>query len=299
MGLTNSDKLAEISQQIRELRLQRKKLEENSEVKISQPKKKKKKAYKFVSGVKPDLYHPNLEYALAEVSYSPYLTGHTPKLPNMSAGVLMNKMRFLGAKECKKKVESGLIKLPCNPSANVKFVKKYIMTYNPAFGPEDNKNNDKDRASTAASRKRPGTSLSSGFGGDLNTNNSSRAPTRGNTAEVNGGSTLLTVNSTSRPRSPTYMAAVARGGPVTYKKKLKQDRFNERKDFESEFYGLFDSCSLSSNELAGGEDSSLVSNKTGNTTNSKKREVNYNPQAYKNDKLKVIKDVNETTAIAS
>lgn len=285
MGISNSDKLSEIAKQIRELRLQRKKLEESSEIKVSQPnnKKNKKKVYKFVSGVKPDLYHPNLEYALAEVSYSPYLTGHTPKLPNMSAGVLMNKMRFMGAKECKKQVEAGLIKLPCNPSANVKFVKKHVMTYNPAFGPEDNN----DRSSTAASKRRPGTS--SGFGGD------SRVPTRGNTTELNGGSTLLTADSTSRPRSPTYMAAVARGGPVIYKKKLAQDRVNERKDFESEFYGLFDSCSLSSNELAGGEDSSLATNQTGKTKKSKKREVNYNPTAYKSKP----KDVNKTTPVAS
>ena len=214
--------LDRIAEQIRQVRLQRKKLEEEEKeaTKTSSNGVKKKK---FVSGVKPDLYHPNLDYAMAELSYSPYLNGHMPhNIPDMKSLELMNKMRFMGPKKCEKEIEKGLI-LPCNIQKKKTFVEKVVMTYNPDFAPAEAKRDD--RSSTANSSKRPNTSLST-----------DKKPST-------SGSRLLEPGSTTRARSPIYRAANARGGPEVYMKKLKEKRMEKHAEFESEFLGLFASDS--------------------------------------------------------
>lgn len=174
-----------------------------------------------------ELYHPNLDYAMAEVAYSPYLLAHLPKYaPDSKTAMLMNKMRFMGPKKCKEAVTKNQVKLPCDVAVARDFVVGQVMTYNPDFGPGE-KEGKKGTKSSSSQSLRPQSSM----------------------ATV---STLLGEGETNRPRSPEYECAIARGGPTRYKKLLKEGSLATLGSTDSGFQSLFASQeSLSPGKNAG------------------------------------------------
>ena len=186
-------KMAEIDAKLKLVRRQKKAMaeedKERNQVKITT----KSKTEPFKSGRKAEMFHPNLDYAMAEVSFSPYLLAHLPKYePDTKSATLMNQMRFMGPTKCEKLVSSGKVTLPLDLEKAKSFVIDEVMTYNPDFGP---------------GVKKPGAQSRQG---------SSRPQTADGSSMVKGGSTFLTADSLERPRSPQYEAAIARGGPETY-----------------------------------------------------------------------------------
>ena len=210
-------KMAQIDADLRAVRLKKKALEAEDkaakEIKGGGP-LKNSKSKRFKSGEKAELYHPNLDYALAEVAYSPYLLGHLPKYaPDSKTAMLMNKMRFMGPKKCEEAVTKNQVTLPCDVAAARDFVVDQVMTYNPDFGPGENEG--KKGAKSSSSRSlRPQSSM----------------------ATV---STLLGEGETNRPRSPEYECAIARGGPTRYKKLLKEGSLATLGSTDVGFQSLF------------------------------------------------------------
>ena len=230
----------------------------------------------FKSGVRDELYHPNMDYALAEVSFSPYLLAHLPKYkPNTKACTLMNQMRFLGKKKCDELVMNKKVELPCDLEEAKKIVTTDVMWYNPDFGPRTKikgarKSDSASRPSTSIEtcnkRGREDSLSTLGFNSSLN----------GFEADGEGGVGSITfdyshlkgsLGSISIPRdlltakgrkgkgskgymraiSPEYQAANNRGGPDRYHKNVA-DKEKERRQRE---FGEFAQLIASSDSFGG------------------------------------------------
>ena len=205
-------KMAQITADLRRVRAEKKALEEEGKVKVKVTTTLKTEPFK--SGRKEELYHPNLDYALAEVAYSPYLLAHLPKYePDSKTASMLNKMRFMGPKKCESLVANKEVELPCDLNKTKEYVIDEVMTYNPDFGPGVKKPGAKPRTTSST---RPDSSM--------------------------GGATvktLLGAGEMERPRSPEYEGAIARGGPERYKKMLASGSLSSLQTTDAGFQSLF------------------------------------------------------------
>jgi hypothetical protein len=199
--------IEELGAEIKKVRDQRAKLTESHGRSKRPP--LMKNAKKFVSGVKAPLFHPNLDYALAEVAYSPLNQSLSSYRPNSAAAGILNKLRFMGPRHAQEYLKKNpKEKLPCDLERAKNYVIKKVMTYHPPSGHPAVKRKP-PRTGTAKTGERPETS------GGMDTAGSMASSHR------------LASGDMDRPRSSRYLAAVARGGPKEFISNMKKD--NEQK----------------------------------------------------------------------